>query len=43
MKPSSRETIPTISAVVREGVRLAFEGNPPGRPADWLGTRGVEP
>lgn len=28
--------------VLREGVRLAFEGNPPEPLADWLAARGVE-
>lgn len=28
--------------VLREGVRLAFEGNPPEPLADWLTARGVE-
>jgi hypothetical protein len=28
--------------VLREGTRLAFEGNPPEPLAEWLATRGVE-
>ena len=28
--------------VLREGVRLAFEGNPPEPLAEWLGSRGID-
>jgi hypothetical protein len=50
MKPGSRETIPTISEVVREaaaicdpeGTRLVFEGSPPAPLAEWLAAREVE-
>lgn len=29
--------------VLREGVRLVFEGNPPEPLAEWLAARGIEP
>ena len=54
MKPGSRETIPTISEVVREAAAICdpegtetavtgfFAGSPPEPLAEWLAARGID-